>query len=202
MDNKTEFLDKSLKLFYLNGAKTTTMDDIAKAFSISKKTLYQQYANKDELLIQVLDYELQMLMEELQSIGSQEDCPIKKMLLREKTIKEMCETDYSIFIRQLKKYYTHLYEKQSFNIAKEISKILRNNIENGRALGLYREDFNIDEYARFLILLLFSYNDSPIININEVPREEFTQNAVIMYLNAITTEKGKNRLNKLLNNDQ
>ncbi len=37
MSEKNIFLDKVTQLFLENGAKTLTMDDIAKAFSISKK---------------------------------------------------------------------------------------------------------------------------------------------------------------------
>ena len=46
MDEKTFFLSKASELFIENGAKTLTMDDVAKEFGISKKTLYQKYKNK------------------------------------------------------------------------------------------------------------------------------------------------------------
>lgn len=100
MENKTDFLDKVLRLFYLNGAKTTTMDDIAREFSMSKKTLYQLYANKDELLEEVLSYELELIMETLQNFDNQEECPIKKMLCRDEKIKDLSESsNHSIFAR-------------------------------------------------------------------------------------------------------
>jgi AcrR family transcriptional regulator len=50
MDDKKCFLEKLFKLFQVYGAKTLTMDDIAKEFSISKKTLYQKYSHKEDLI--------------------------------------------------------------------------------------------------------------------------------------------------------
>ena len=46
MEEKTNFLSKATQLFIENGAKFVTMDEIAKEFGISKKTLYQKYKNK------------------------------------------------------------------------------------------------------------------------------------------------------------
>lgn len=198
MENKIDFLEKVLQLFYLNGAKTTTMDDIAREFSMSKKTLYTQYANKEELLDDVLNFELQHIVSELSLSHRQNECPIENMLCREKKIKDMTKHDHSLFIRQLKKYYSNLYEKQTKRIDQEVYKILIYNLEKGRKLGLYRDDFNGREYIRFLVLIMFSYNDSPIIDHEEIPRNHFTQSAILFYLNAITTEKGKEKLERII----
>lgn len=198
MENKIEFLEKVLQLFYLNGAKTTTMDDIAKEFSISKKTLYQQYANKEELLDEVLNFELQQIIAELKLLDKKDICPIEKMLCREEKMNNMAENNHSLFIRQLKKYYYNLYEKQTRRINEEVSKILISNIEKGIALNFYRKDFDVKEYTQFLMLIMFSYDDSPIINHEKISRKQFTQSAILFYLNAITTEKGKEKLKNII----
>lgn len=198
MEQNTAFLQKILELFYLNGAKTTTMDDIAREFSMSKKTLYQQYENKEKLLDEVLNYELSLVMQELASIDSQDFCPIEKMICRDRKMKDMMENDNSLFVRQLRKYYYPLYEKQTKRIAKEVAQVLKANVEKGKELGLYRTDFHVEDYGKFLMLIMFSYNDSPIIDCEEVSRKEFAQSAILFYLNAITTEKGKEQLKKYI----
>ena len=38
------------------GLRSTSMDDIANHLKISKKTLYQQFANKDDVVEQVMLY--------------------------------------------------------------------------------------------------------------------------------------------------
>lgn len=202
MEQNKEFLEKTLKLFYLNGAKTTTMDDIAKEFSMSKKTLYQMYPNKDVLLDEVLNYEAQQVILELKLLNDKDVSPIEKMLCREKKIKDMTENNHSFFVRQLKKYYPHLYERHTKRISDEVSKVLIYNIERGREQGVFRQDFNEKDYARFLMLLMLSYDDSPIIDVEETDREQFAHSAILFYLDAITTEKGKEILKQILNDDK
>ena len=55
MDDKKYFLEKLFEMFHIYGVKTLTMDDIAKEFSISKKTLYQKYSHKEIKIILIID---------------------------------------------------------------------------------------------------------------------------------------------------
>ncbi len=56
MKNTRCTLDRLFDMFRTHGAKTPTMDDIAREFSISKKTLYQKYSHKENLICDVLDF--------------------------------------------------------------------------------------------------------------------------------------------------
>ena len=53
---KDTILEKSKELFLRNGFKTVGMDDIAQALHISKKTIYQYFPSKDDLVKTVLGY--------------------------------------------------------------------------------------------------------------------------------------------------
>ena len=68
MDDKQNFLVKAAELFIENGAKTVTMDDVANAFGISKKTLYQMFRNKEELLEEILRYHLDLVISSLKQL--------------------------------------------------------------------------------------------------------------------------------------
>lgn len=72
------------------------------------------------------------------------------------------------------------------------------NVKKGRALELYREDFQAEEYAKFFMLIVFSYDDSPLVDTEKISRHDYTQSAIVMMLNAMTTEKGKKQLNEYL----
>jgi TetR/AcrR family transcriptional regulator, cholesterol catabolism regulator len=50
---ESKILGKSEELFMQLGVKRVTMDDIASALSMSKKTLYQYFDNKDSLVLAV-----------------------------------------------------------------------------------------------------------------------------------------------------
>ena len=50
MIEKNHIIEKSAQLFKASGIRTNTMDDIAGAVGISKKTLYQHITDKNEII--------------------------------------------------------------------------------------------------------------------------------------------------------
>ncbi len=73
-----EMLEEVSKLFYRYSYRSPSMDDISKELSISKKTLYKYVENKEDLIIQHLNFVLKPLQftEENQnnSIAKFESC--------------------------------------------------------------------------------------------------------------------------------
>ena len=50
MQKKTEYIEIALTLFSKYGCKRVGMDDVAETLGISKKTLYELFENKDNLV--------------------------------------------------------------------------------------------------------------------------------------------------------
>ncbi|KIA90368.1 TetR/AcrR family transcriptional regulator [Kaistella jeonii] len=194
MSADKEFLLKVAELFAENGAKTLTMDDIAKEFAMSKKTLYQLYKNKEDLLTEVLDYKMDLIVETLLLNDSKTDNAIERMFLREKDFENFSRTNKTTFIRQLIKYYPSIYNQHILSIDEKISKIVTHNIKLGRQQGYYRTDFDERLYIKFLLQLMFSYEDSPLFE-NEVnDRQSFCLKVMVFYMHSIATKKGKDFL--------
>jgi AcrR family transcriptional regulator len=58
MEPQEKILKSSLELFFKYGIKRVTMDDIAKELGMSKKTIYQFYKEKDDLVNQLCIVEM------------------------------------------------------------------------------------------------------------------------------------------------
>lgn len=197
MEEKTNFLSKATQLFIENGAKSVTMDEIAKEFGISKKTLYQKYKNKEELLEEVLKYKLQEVIERLKYLDENIDNAVARMYCRDEEIDKVSHSNNNILIRQLLKYYPAIFHKHMLNFSTKFSEVLVHNIEKGRKQGLYREDFDPELYAKLFFQLVMSYDSSPYFDVELIERENFMQETMFFYLNAITNEKGKEVLKNL-----
>ena len=197
MEEKTNFLSKATQLFIENGAKSVTMDEIAKEFGISKKTLYQKYKNKEELLEEVLKYKLQEVIERLKYLDENIDNAVARMYCRDEEIDKVSHSNNNILIRQLLKYYPAIFHKHMLNFSTKFSEVLVHNIEKGRKQGLYREDFDPELYAKIFFQLVMSYDSSPYFDVELIERENFMQETMFFYLNAITNEKGKEVLKNL-----
>ena len=197
MDKKTIFLSKASELFINNGAKTVTMDEIAKEFGISKKTLYQKYKNKEELLEEVLEHKLEEVINRLQYLEDNVENAIERMFCRDEEIDKVSHANNNILIRQLLKYYPAIFHKHMLNFSTKFAEVLVHNIEKGRQQGLYREDFNPEIYAKIFFQLVMSYDCSPFFDTEVIEREYFVHEALMLYMNAITNEKGKEVLKSL-----
>lgn len=197
MSEKTIFLEKVSELFFENGAKAVTMDDVAKHVSISKRTLYETYTNKEELLTAILDFKLQTVIDTMKSIEAENTNSIEKILIRDKDIEKFSSTNQSVFIRQLIKYYPAIFDQHILNMNEKISEIFLKNIENGRKEGLYRDNFNESLYIRFFLQIMLSFESSILFENELCERTQFCNEGVTFYLYSITTEKGRKILEKI-----
>ena len=196
MEGKNFFLDKLLSMFRIYGAKTLTMDDIANEFSISKKTLYQKYKNKEELIQEVLEFISNAALEEVQKTQIQYDCPIEILFVSGNRIDKITCQEKNAFVFQLIKYYPDIFHAHQKSISGKVSVTVKNNYEKGVELGYFRTDVPINLYIKFLISLLFAVDVSPIFE-DEKDKFSISVTMKIFYLEAIVTESGRNRFNEL-----
>lgn len=197
MSEKTIFLEKVSALFLENGAKAVTMDDVSKHLSISKRTLYEEYKNKEELLAAVLDFKLQNIIDAIQNIEAEKTNSIEKILIQDKDFEKFSSTNHSVFIRQLIKYYPAIFDQHILNMNEKISEVLLKNIEKGREEGLYRDNFNESLNIRFFLQIMLSFENSVLFENEQFDRSSFCAEGVTFYLYSITTEKGRKILDKI-----
>lgn len=195
MDKK--FIEKVVDLFIENGAKTLTMDDIAKEFGMSKKTLYQKYTNKEALLGDVLHFKLNEVIEKLNELDAKIENAIERMFCRDEHFEKAAQSNNTILIRQLIKYYPAIFNKHMMEFSERFSEVLVHNIEKGRNQGYYRNDFDARIYGKIFFQLVMSYDSSPFLDTNEIDRAHYNNEALMFFMNAITTEKGKDYLKKI-----
>ncbi len=197
MDENKEFLSKAADLFIENGAKTLTMDDIAKEFGISKKTLYQKYTNKDAILGDVLEFKLNEVIEKLNELDIKIENAIERMFCRDEQFEEAAQSNNSILIRQLIKYYPAIFNKHMMNFSERFAEVLVQNIIRGREQGYYRTNFDEKMYGKIFFQMVMSYDSSPFMDTKEIDRIQYNNEALLFFMNAITTEKGKAFLENL-----
>lgn len=184
-------MEKVSKLFLEYGAKAVTMDDVAKTLRISKKTLYQKYQNKEILLEETLAHGIEKVLEKMKNLDEEVDNAVERMFSRDADIEEMSQSNNSIHLKQLIKYYPEIFNRHMLYFSEKLSEILIQNIQRGRKQGLYREDFDEQLYARLFFHLAMSFDNSPYFQTGNLSRKEYQHKALTFYMNSITTEKGK-----------
>jgi AcrR family transcriptional regulator len=138
MDVKERILLKATELYMRYGIRSVSMDDIAVQSGVSKKTIYQFYADKDELIEAVF----------LSQINHSEACCEKDRAASVNAI-EMFRSMNPSLLFDIQKYHPrafHHFEKHKNDY---IQTVIRENLQRGIAEGLYREDFNTDIITKF-----------------------------------------------------
>ena len=69
--NRKRIIDAAYQRFYRHGFSRVTMDDIAEAAGVAKRTLYAHFDSKDVLLASVLEQHHALAMERIEKWGRQ-----------------------------------------------------------------------------------------------------------------------------------
>lgn len=194
---KKEILNKASELFLTLGFKSVTMDDIANALSISKKTLYKYYGNKQSLVEETTNQMHESCLREICLINDKGYSAIRENLEIKKMFRELFKNVSSSPLFQLKKYYPKIHEKITTVQIVTFSEFVKDNLKKGISEGFYRADLNIDVYADFYLSLMYSIYEK------EIPHTDFLaleHEALIYHTRAIATPIGLQELENQLKN--
>lgn len=194
---KKEILHKASELFLTLGFKSVTMDDIANALSISKKTLYKYYDNKQALVEETTNQMHESCLGAICLITDKGYSAIKENLEIKKMLRELFKNVGSSPLYQLKKYYPKIHEKITTVQMVAFSECVKDNLKKGVSEGFYRADLNIDVCVDFYLTLMYGIHEK------EVPHADFLaleHEALIYHTRAIATPAGLQELEKQLKN--
>ncbi len=192
---KEKIITKAKEMFMKLGFKSITMDDIACEMSISKKTIYKYFANKElliEEIVQVIQIEINNIIGE---IAAKDFNAIEENFEIRRRFDEMFKTTDTSPIYQLKKHYPEVYQKVQQYQIDMCQTCFRDNIEKGIAQELYRKEINIEAYVNFYYSLIFTISEN-----TKSEREVFAleMQALEYHTRAMATTKGISELNKNL----
>jgi TetR/AcrR family transcriptional regulator, cholesterol catabolism regulator len=148
MEPQEKILKTSLGLFFKYGIKHITMDDIAKELGMSKKTIYQFYKEKDDLVNQLCAVELQAHELSFDEMNQTAKDPIHEIMLISDKMMNMMQSINPMFFLDLQKFYPTAFQKfQSFKEDCAYRNVLLN-IKKGIEQGVYRADLDAEFVSR------------------------------------------------------
>ncbi len=185
------------------GIRSVTMDDVASELGISKKTLYQHFTDKKDLVTQVIDYFLDDAEYEFKQ--QRNGNAIDNMFLIRKHVAYILKFYNNRIEHDLKKSYPELYQKIRQVKHQRILDSTIENLKQGMEEKLYRHDLDAYFIAKLQLgRMLYTLNpDYHIFEEYELSSIVFFDSMMDYHMNAICTEKGikyyKKQLNKVQN---
>jgi len=150
------------------------MDDLCKELTMSKKTLYQFFSNKEELLTECIASFQARNQEQSDAIQKEASNPIELIfLVFRHFMKEAQQNNHQKYL-DLKKYYFDIWEN---------------------ANSCNREDLNEKIIAKLFYQKTLLLSDQDFFPINEFRPVEVIHELVVYHLNGICTDKGRKLIN-------
>lgn len=207
MEEKKQHILKHVGELYLKfGIRSVTMDDVASEFGMSKKTLYEYFKDKAELVSQVIDFYLENPKFNLNETenGNAID---SYFALRAHVVNILKYFNNNIEF-DLKKQYPSLYCRVHKFKRERIFKSTVSNIERGIKDGVYRDKIDVELIAKLQVgRMLYTLNpENEIFNEAEITNIDLFDKVIDYHMHAICTPKGieyfRKQLNKTTNEDK
>lgn len=150
--SQTERIIKGAEdLFLTSGIRSITMDDIARHLGMSKKTIYQFFKDKNELVIALTKKKLQEDEEQIIDIVSKAANVIEEMMNMTKCSEEIFSRINPVVIHDLQKYHTEAWNDfQKFKV-EFLTQKMEELLTKGMGQGYIRTDIDVKIIARMRV---------------------------------------------------
>ncbi|MBR5593451.1 MAG: TetR/AcrR family transcriptional regulator [Bacteroidaceae bacterium] len=191
-------------MFIEYGIKDVKMDDIAAKLSISKRTIYELFNDKEQLLHEVLKFQHNRMYENGKEIVRNSSHILEIILKLYNLHFKLLKKVNSKFFSELNKYPEICKERQDKE--KRNTKKFCAWMEMGRQQGLFREDadFNIFTFIlkRDLTTILEVKMQTGHTELSKYTPEELGRKLILFYLRGISTPKGQQIIEEYLKRNE
>ena len=198
-----KIIEKATEMYLTFGFKSVTMDDIASKMGISKKTIYQHFANKTDLVEAVTMNLFETISCGIDEIVTLNQNPIEELFAIKDFVMQNLKNESASPIYQLQKYYPQVHETLKSRQFAKMGDCVIENLKKGIEQGLFRADINLELIARFYFAGMSSIKDAELFNPIQFSVKEVQETYLEYHLRGISTSKGVAILeNLLLKNNQ
>lgn len=185
-------IKSAAEMFVEQGIKAVRMDDIARHIGVSKRTLYEMFGDKEELLYQCLSYYIREQDKRHAELGAQAKNVLEAMLLVFGDVMNSAEVSHRLQ-SNLRRFYPKVYERlvsersRSREGLEQFKIALSRGVEEGYFQGIVNFDLAIT-LLRYSVEGLVVRKD--VLLSHNMSTNDALVFLVVNFLRGISTEKG------------
>ena len=187
---ENEIIGKAHEMFQRYGLRPVTMDDIAKELSVSKKTLYKYFANKEELVERAVERVMDKVSARMVELLKAEGNAIDMLFAMDEVVCANIEAHDHSMQFQLERYYPELYAKLEGRKREMVLKMMHANIEQGKREGLFRAELNNDVVAFLYYSRARLMTESDTAEFEQMSMPELMREILIYHVRGVANAKG------------
>ena len=178
------------------GIRRVTMDQIAHESGISKRTLYETFRDKHELIRDGIKYHSVIKHAEANETIRTSRNVIEAIYILVKSGEEMKQKLNPLFFEDIRKYYPEVHANISSQAKSRDYSLIRTLIKKGIDDGLFDEDLNVELVNHFFHEVMNILMNEEHFPKEQYSHEEILRNIVMPYLSGISTKKGNEQIRK------
>jgi AcrR family transcriptional regulator len=198
MEMKERILEKANELFMRYGIRSITMDEIAAQLGISKKTIYQFYADKDEIVEAVVGQEIKRNELECVHFRSDSENAVHEIFMAMQQTEEMLKGMNPLIMYDLEKHHPKAFKKFKDHKHQFFFKVIKENLQRGVDEELYRPEINIDVVGKHRIESVFMAFNQDIFPHNRYHAKDVLYEIGYLFLYGVATMKGRKMIEKYM----
>ncbi|MDA0774577.1 MAG: TetR/AcrR family transcriptional regulator [Bacteroidetes bacterium] len=187
---KEKILERAVQDFLSYGFKNVTMDDLAQKLGISKKTIYEYFDNKNQLVFEASHAIFDTVMADITNIYKQETNPIRGLFEIKKIALKFLIDDQRSPQYQLQKYYPKIYSELKEKELTVLGSQFKKSLEKGIKTGLFRSEIDTDFVTRLYFNGIRGIRDISLFPVKKYKIEKLLIQYFEYHFRAIATPKG------------
>jgi len=172
------------------------MDQIACHLGISKRTLYENFKDKNELLTEGIEHFRMIMQSEAMEIIKKSDNVIESLYFIGKHGEEMRKRVNPQFFEDIRKCHPEIHSSISDRSRNKQYSIMLTMIRKGINDGVFKKGLNPEIVNEFWHEIMNIFMNEEIFPRNLYGQEDLLKNIIMPYLLGISTEKGQALINK------
>src|ERR1700743_2197918 len=187
---------KAADLFCRYGSRTITMDEIANQLGISKKTIYQFFTDKDDMVSAVIEQGVKKKETECKQFRDDAADAVHEIFLALEDLEEMLKYTNPLMLYDLEKHHPRAFHKIKEYKYQFLYQALMENLNRGVAEGVYRTDFHKDIVVKGRIEAAFLVFNPDLFPTTRYKMSEVSFELALVFLHGVTTDKGRQLIEK------
>jgi len=196
MEAKERILIKAEELFMQFGIRSVSMDDIANNLGMSKKTLYQYYADKDELVDAVIEGHISEIERECLQTRQNAVDAIHEIFLTMEHITEELSNMNPMLLYDLEKFHYRSYQRFKTYKDKFLAELIGKNIDWGINDELYRPNLNVDVICKFRLESMMIPFNVAVFPPGKYKLASLSEEIILHFVYGLATTKGHKLIQK------
>jgi AcrR family transcriptional regulator len=193
---KIEILEKSTHVFLKFGIKSVTMDDLARELAISKKTLYNYFKDKNDLVLQIIQTKIEFDQVNCMRAKTDSENAIDELFKLSIYVSNMMKNIHPSVFFDLNKFHPDASKVLHEHKWKFVKKSILDNIQRGKNEGLYRSDLNDEIVATVYVSSTDLISNGDVFANFDMTSDQIFMELLNFQLYGMANEKGLDYLKK------